>query len=186
MSDTTTPTATPPAAQPAPAPAASTTEQPKPQAPQPATPEKPKQGDPADAPLGEPGLKALREEREARERLEQAMKDQRSALLKAFGVETDKPGEDIVKTLQEQVSAMQRDSLVDRVARRHGITDDDDVAFLRTASDEATMQRLAERLKTNPAPTSPAPDPSQGSAPLTEEAAAQAAYEAFYPSTPSK
>lgn len=181
-------TATPPAAQPAPAPA----EQPKPQAPQPAantptTPEKPQQGDPAEAPLGESGIKALREERAARERLEQAMKDQRSALLKAFGVETDKPGEDIVKTLQEQVSAMQRDSLVDRVARRHGITDDGDVAFLRTASDEDTMQRLAERLKTsNTAPGSPAPDPSQGSVPLTAEAAAQAAYEAYFPKTPSK
>lgn len=165
--------------------AETTPEQPKPQPPKAAaqaTPKTPEQGDPAEAPLGEPGIKALREERAARERLEQAMKDQRSALLKAFGVETEKPGEDIVTTLQEQVAAMQRDSLVDRVARRHGITDDTDVELLRTASDEATMQRLAERLKASiSAPTVPAPDPSQGSAPLTPQAAADAEYAAFYP-----
>lgn len=176
-------TATPPAAQPASAPA----EQPKPQAPQPAaaapSTEKPQQGDPAEAPLGESGIKALREERAARERLEQAMKDQRSALLKAFGVETDKPGEDIVKTLQEQVAEMRHNTTVSDVARRHGITDDSDVELLRNARDEATMLRLAERLKTTPsaAPSSPAPDPSQGAAPLSEEAAAKAAYEAFFP-----
>lgn len=169
-------------------PATTAAEQPKPQAPQPAapaTPEPAKRGDPADAPLGEPGLKALQQERAARERLEQAMKDQRTALLKAFGVETDKPGEDIVKTLQEQVTAIQRESLVDRVARRHGITDDGDVEFLRTAADEATMQRLAERLKaaSPTTPTSPAPDPSQASAPLTPEAAEAAEYAAYFPDT---
>lgn len=141
--------------------------------------------DAADAPLGEPGIKALREERAARERLEQAMKDQRTALLEAFGVKSDKPGEDIVKTLQQQVSAMQRDSLVDRMARRHGITDDDDVELLRAAPDEAAMGRLAGRLKavSTTTPNTPAPDPSQAAASPTPEALEEQEFAAFYPPT---
>ena len=177
MSDTPTPAQ----------PAAPVDEQPKPAAPAQtaqATPETQPQRDAGDSPLGEPGIKALREERAARERLEQAMKDQRTALLKAFGVEEEKPGGDIVATLQEQVASMRHDSLVDRVARRHGITEDADVELLRSTKDEGVMSRLAERLKaSNTTPPTPAHDPSQGSAPISAEAAEQAAYEAFFPQT---
>lgn len=159
-------------------------EQPKPQAPAPAAPapETQTQGEPAEAPLGEPGLKALREERAARERLEQAMKDQRTQLLKAFGVETETPGQDIVTTLQQQVAGMVHTNLVNDVARGHGITSDDDMALLRDVTDEATMRRLAARLaSTAPqAPTSPLPDPAQGRA-ASPEQAQDAEYRAFFP-----
>lgn len=174
MSETTTST-TPSAAPVAP-------EQPKPEAPKPTAPEAAPTRDADEAPLGEPGLKALREERAAREKLEKAMQDQRTALLAAFGVEQEKAGDDIVTTLQQQVAEMRQESLVDRVARRHGITDDTDVELLRSARDEGHMARLAERLKvSNAGPNVPAPDPSQASAPLSEAAAADVAYQGFFP-----
>jgi len=147
----------------------------------------------ADAPLGQPGLRALQAERDRVTALEnelkgfKPLKEQMDALRGIFGDKAADTGKDIVTTLQEQVAAMQRDTLVERVARSHGINDDTDVDLLRNAKDEATMLRLAERLKaSNTAPTSPAPDPSQASAPLSEEAAAQAAYEAYFPSSPRK
>lgn len=168
----------------------------------PATPEQPKPAPPTtstppttepagqrdadtDTPLGESGLKALREERAERERLERELKplrDQMQALAGIFGDKATDPGKDIVATLQEQVAAMQRDNLVNDVARRHSITDDSDVELLRAAPDAETMQRLAARLQAiNTGPSAPAPDPSQGSGPLSEEAAADAAYRAFFP-----
>jgi len=181
MSDTTTPAT----------PAAPVAEQPKPAAP--AAPEPTEQRDAADAPLGQPGLKALQAERDRVTALEnelrglKPLKEQMDALRGVFGDKAADPGKDIVTTLQEQVAAMQRDTLVERVARSHSITDDTDVDLLRNAKDEATMLRLAERLKaSNAAPTSPAHDPSQGSAPISEAAAADAAYQAFFPTHPSK
>ena len=104
----------------------------------------------ASDPLGEPGIKALQAERQAREALERELKplkDQMDALKGIFG---DKrvEGTDIVSALQQQVAQMQRDSLVDRVARRHGITDDADVEFLHNATDEAAMTRLAAPYRT--------------------------------------
>lgn len=184
MSDTTTPapTATPVAEQPTPAAPAA-----------PVDTDGLVQRDAANEPLGQPGLKALQAEREARERLEnelkslKPLKEQMDALRGVFGDRAADPGKDIVTTLQEQVAAMQRDTLVERVARSHSIVDDGDVDLLRNAKDEATMLRLAERLKaSNAGPTSPAPDPSQGSAPISEAAAADAAYQAFFPEPPSK
>lgn len=178
MSDTTTPAQ----------PAAPVVEQPKPAAP--AAPEQTAQRDAADAPLGQPGLKALQAERDRVTALEnelkglKPLKEQMDALRGVFGDKAADPGKDIVTTLQEQVAEMRRDTLVERVARSHSINDDADVDLLRNAKDEATMLRLAERLKaSNAAPTSPAPDPSQGSAPLSEEAAADAAYQAFFPNS---
>jgi len=179
MSDTTTPAQ----------PAAPVAEQPKPAAP--AAPEPEAQRDAADTPLGQPGLRALQAERDRVTALEnelrglKPLKEQMDALRGVFGDKAADPGKDIVVTLQEQVAAMQRDTLVERVARSHSITDDADVELLRTAKDEATMQRLAERLKAaNAGPTAPAPDPSQGSGPISEAAAQDAAYQAFFP-TPS-
>ena len=141
----------------------------------------------ASDPLGQPGIKALQAERQAREALERELKplkDQMDALKGIFG---DKrvEGTDIVSALQQQVAQMQRDSLVDRVARRHGITDDADVEFLHNATDEAAMTRLAERLKVPAAtpPRTPAPDPAQANhAPALSQDDAE--YEAFFPSTP--
>lgn len=181
MSDTTTPAQ----------PAAPVAEQPKPAAP--AAPEPTEQRDAADAPLGQPGLKALQAERDRVTALEnelrglKPLKEQMDALRGVFGDKAADTGKDIVTTLQEQVAAMQRDTLVERLARSHSITDDTDVDLLRNAKDEATMLRLAERLKaSNTGPTSPAPDPSQGSAPISEQAAQDAAYAAYFPDTPRK
>jgi hypothetical protein len=135
--------------------------------------------------LGEPGLKALREEREARERLEREvgpLRQQMEALRSVFGGEatTGKP-EDVVATLQQQVAEMRHDTLVERVARSHGITDDDDVSVLREIKDEATMQRLAQRLKAPPGPSIPAPDQGQGARPTTPQAEADAEYSRYFP-----
>jgi hypothetical protein len=107
------------------------------------------------------------------------------ALSRVFGGETTtgKP-EDVVTNLQQQVAEMRHDTLVERVARSHGISDDKDVAVLRAIKDESLMQQLAERLKaSNNTPPTPAHDPSQGSAPISEAAAADAAYQAFFPSS---
>jgi len=165
-----------------------------PKSPTPKAPDAPR--DAASEPLGQPGLKALREEREAREALErqiqplkdqvqelQPLKEQMEALRSIFGDKAADAGQDIVKTLQQTVDAMQRDGLVDRVARRHGITDDADVEFLRAASDEAAMTRLAERLKAvSVASRTPAPDPAQ-TAPGPAASQEDAEYAAFFPPT---
>lgn len=142
---------------------------------------------PVDVPLGEPGLNALRQEREARERLEREvgpLRQQMEALSRVFGGEstTGKP-EDVVATLQQQVAEMRHNTLVNDVARRHGITNDEDVAVLREVRDEAVMTRLAERLKTPPAPPVPAPDAGQGARPSTPATDEDAAYRAFFPSS---
>jgi hypothetical protein len=124
-------------------------EQPKPQAPAPSAPETGKR-DASDSPLGEAGLKALQQERAERERLERELKplkEQMDALRGAFGDKAADPGQNIVETLQQQMRQMQRDTLVDRVARRHGITDDGDVDFLRTSErrdDHDAARRAAE------------------------------------------
>lgn len=162
---------------------------PAPEATPPATPDPtPKASDGRDAPsdtLGEPGLKALQREREAREKLEKEvgpLRQQMEALRRAFGGEsTEGKPEDVVANLQQQVSQMQRDSLVNDVARRHGITSDDDVALLRGATDADHMARLAERLKVTPGPTGPAPDQGQGARPTTPQAEADAEYARYFP-----
>jgi hypothetical protein len=170
---TTTPAETPAPAQPAP-------EQPKPQAPAATTAEP--QRDAADQ-LGDAGKRAIKAERDRAESAERKFKDQQAAIAKALGIEQDK-GEDIVSNLQQRLSAMEKTNLVNEVARRHGITEDDDIALLRNQPDEQGMALLASRLKsTTPTqPPAPAPDPSQASAPMSEAAAAEAAYAAFFPS----
>lgn len=135
--------------------------------------------------LGEPGLKALREEREARERLEREvgpLRQQMEALRAVFGGEATKgKPEDVVATLQEQVAEMRHETTVERVARSHGITDDDDVAVLRAIKDEALMGQLAARLKAPKGPSAPAPDPGQGARPTTPQAEADAEYAKYFP-----
>jgi len=105
----------------------------------------------------------------------------RNGLRSALGVEEPKDGGDLLTTLQQQVADMRHDTLVERVARSHGITDDNDVAVLREVKDEALMQRLAERLKTPPGPTAPAPDQGQGARPTTPQAEADAEYAKYFP-----
>ena len=109
---------------------------------EPTTPKATTGATPTDTPLGEPGLNALRQEREAREKLEREvgpLRQQMEALSRVFGNDntTGKP-EDVVATLQQQVAEMRHDTLVERVARSHGITDDVDVTMLRAIKDEAS------------------------------------------------
>lgn len=140
------------------------TEQPKPAAPK-ADPV-PKAGD---QPLGEPGIKALEAEREARKGLEQQLAQMREGLASVFGVKPDgkATAEELVSTLSKQVGDLQHSALVDRLARQNGITDDDDIDLLRSAKDEDAMTRLATRLaaKAEPdetKPGTPKPDLTQG------------------------
>lgn len=124
-------------------------------------------------PLGPNGEKALESERTARKELEkqiqqlqQGQADQVAAIAAAFGIKTEgaKP-DDVVSTLQEQVSEMQHERIVSRVARKHQITDDDDVEILSSAKDEQAMERLAARLAAkadSSGPGTPKPDLTQG------------------------
>lgn len=138
-----------------------------------------KQPDPpkpdGDKPLGPNGEKALESERTARKELERQVQQlqqqhttQMSALAEAFGIKPEgaKP-EEMVSTLQQQVSEMQHRLLVDRVARKHQITENDDLELLASAKDEQVMDRLATRLAAKAGegeagPGTPKPDLTQG------------------------
>lgn len=156
MADPTT--AAPPAAQ-------TTTEPPKAAT---AAPTAPKADD---APLGEPGKKALEAEREARKQAEADLANLRkdfdgfkTELSKAFGIQpATGDGADAVTQLQQQLNAMQHETAVYRLAAQHEITDQDDLDLLKSATDEAAMTKLAERLAAKAAaPSAPKPDATQG------------------------
>lgn len=132
-----------------------------------------------DEPLGPSGEKALREERDARKELEKqlkAMQDQFAGLAEAFGVKTDKgakPDESVAE-LTKSVGGIQRELAVERLARKHGISDEEDIATLLAVSDEAARTKLAARLApvadagkgdkpdNEPRPRLPKPDGTQG------------------------
>lgn len=113
----------------------------------------------------------LQGEREKRKALEQTVADlkkshteQTAALATALGVKVDtkKDGDDIVAALQKQVSEMQRDAAVNRIAREHQITDTDDIALIGEARNEEAMTKVAARLVASASPGTPKPDLSQG------------------------
>jgi hypothetical protein len=100
-----------------------------------------------DTPLGEGGLKALQAERDARQALETELRQFKTGLAEVLGIDSkDAKSDDLVPTLQREVQEMRREVLVDRIAREAKISDDDDLELLKTASDEATMRKLAARL----------------------------------------
>lgn len=118
--------------------------------------------------LGEGGKKALEAERTARKELESQLAQMREGLAQVFG---EKPNgkataEELVGSLTAQVAALQHSALVDRLALRNEITDDDDIDLLRSAKDEDAMTRLAARLGKNAGGGSqsntPKPDRTQG------------------------
>jgi hypothetical protein len=125
----------------------------------------------ADEPLGEGGKKALEAEREARRQAEADLATLRkdfegfqTKLSEAFGV---KPatgnGDDAITQMQNQLNSMQRDTTVYRLAAQHSITDEGDLELLKSATDEAAMTKLAERLAAKAAATgTPKPDATQG------------------------
>lgn len=97
---------------------------------------------PADAPLGPNGESALRKERERANTL-QAQLDE---VAKAFGVKkTDSP--DDLRTL---ISQTRRELAVERLARKHSITDEGDIEALLAVSDDAARDKLAARLAPKP------------------------------------
>lgn len=128
----------------------------------------PKSGD---EPLGDGGKKALEAEREARRQAEADLTSLRkdfdgfkTELSKAFGIQSATgDGADAVSQLQQQLNTMQHETAVYRLAAQHEITDEGDLELLKSATDEAAMNKLAERLaaKAN-APGTPKPDATQG------------------------
>lgn len=135
-----------------------------------------------DKPLGPNGEKALQAERDARKELEktvtamqQAQKDQTTALAAALGIKTEAQddGAQTLTALQAQVEQMRLDATVFRLAATHQISDPDDIELLKSAKDEEAMGKLAVRLAAKaddadagtggkkPA-TGPKPDRSQG------------------------
>lgn len=104
--------------------------------------------------------------------LEGKLNTLKDGLKAALGIEDKKADPaDLVARLQEQLDRLTHDNLVSDVARRHKITDDDDLALLATARDADAMDKLAARLapkaddgdKSRPGkPGTPKPDPSQG------------------------
>lgn len=104
--------------------------------------------------------------------LEAKLNTLRDGLKTALGIEDKKAdATELVTKLQEQLNQLAHDNLVESAARRHGITEEDDLALLRTAKDPEAMEKLAARLapkadegdKSKPGkPGTPKPDPSQG------------------------
>jgi uncharacterized protein (UPF0261 family) len=141
-----------------------------------ATTATPKQPEPAkgDEPLGEAGRKALEAEREARKQAEAQVAALRkdfegfqTKLSEAFGIQpaTGGDGTDVVKQLQQRLDTMQHETAVYRLAAQHEITDEGDLELLKSATDEAAMTRLAERLAAKAqTPGTPKPDATQGGA----------------------
>lgn len=132
--------------------------------PEPPAGEKPDEGD-----KGRKGGQAqiladLASERDKRQAIETQLTTIQTALASAFGIDAGKQpsAEELVGDVQKQLAAMQHQSLVDRVARVHGITESDDLEFLASAKDEEQMSRFAARLKVATAPGTPKPDGSQG------------------------
>lgn len=105
--------------------------------------------------------------------LEAKLNGIRDALKAAAGVEDKKADdEQVLASVRDELAALRHENAVEKVARRHGITDDDDLALIATARDAEAMDKLAARLapkadegvdKSKPGkPGTPKPDPSQG------------------------
>lgn len=110
-------------------------------------------------------LADLASERDKRQAIENQLATFQTALAAAFGLDAagkQPSADELVADVQKQVTAMQHQSLVDRVARVHGITEADDLEFLASAKDEEQMSRFAARFKAASAPGTPKPDGSQG------------------------
>lgn len=95
----------------------------------------------------------------------------RDGLKAALGIDDKKATSDeLLRAMQKQLDELAKDKAVNDVARRHQITDADDIALLAGLGDEAAMDRLAARLARKGGeqqeapgkPGTPKPDPSQG------------------------
>ena len=123
------------------------------------------QGDPADAPLGEGGEKALRAEREARKAAERERDEFRRKVEEA-----ERANETVIEKAQREAKEAQEAAAKapvlafrEAAVKFGGISREDAELFL-TGTDADTLTRQASRLKerTPTAPTTPRPDLSQG------------------------
>lgn len=123
-------------------------------------------GGTGDEALGEGGKKALEREREARKAAEKRADEQATAIAEALGItpgKKDGPAE-LITHLQSRLDQIQHDAAVDRTARLNAITDESDLALLRSTANVEQMEALAARLKPSENPTgTPKPDNTQGS-----------------------
>lgn len=126
--------------------------------------------------LGEGGKKAIQAERDRAKAAEDSAKATKTefdtlkaALLEGLGIKGDDPdkSDDVLKTVQDQLAAIQRESAVLRLANTHKITDEGDLKILASATDAEQMKALAERLapvegEPDTKSRRPKADPSQG------------------------
>lgn len=123
-----------------------------------------------DEALGPAGLKALQEEREARKLLEKQVTEMSGtkatldALKAALGPEATKVNpEDAVKAVTSKVEALERQLLVERVAREHKISSADDIKMLGDLTTEEQIRTWAKRLAPEEGSASDASkDPKKG------------------------
>jgi hypothetical protein len=120
---------------------------------------------PADvANLGDPGKKALSEERAARKAAEDSAKSLQAQLdeIKKSQMSDLEKAQNTAQEFQKAAEKATADALRWRIAAKHGISDEDAETFL-TGNDEATLTRQAERLSAlNTSPATPKPDRTQG------------------------
>jgi len=122
-------------------------------------------------PLGDNGKKALEAERDARKQAEADLKALRGefdgfkkSLTEAFGVKPDNGNDDALGQVQQQLAAMQHESLVYRLAAQHHIDDEGDLDLLKAATAEHApklAERLAAKAEAETKPGTPKPDATQ-------------------------
>lgn len=124
------------------------------------------QGDPAEAPLGEGGIKALQAERERARELEKQLGAATARLT-----EIERANESALDRAQREAQEAKEyaakataEALRFRVAAEYGISEN--VDLILTAGDEDTMRKQADlwsqRAAAPAAPGTPLPDPSVG------------------------
>ena len=87
----------------------------------------------------------------------------------------------MIAALSARIDASELRAEVSDLARRHGITNDDDVSLLRSIPDAQQRAALAVRLKPSQEPAPLPPDPGQGPRPNSPQSDTDAEYLQFYP-----
>lgn len=122
--------------------------------------------------LGEKGIKALQEEREARSKAEQlaaSLKAQLDTINAEKLTDLEKAQKEAADSKAE-AQRLQAEALRWRIAAKNGISDEDAETFL-TGIDEESLTKQAERLSAlAKTPSLPRPDPSQGARGTTAKA----------------
>ena len=118
-----------------------------------------------EADLGDPGKKAIAEERNARKAAEKAAATLQAQLdeIKKSQMSDLEKAQTTAQEFQKAAEQARAEALRWRIAAKHGISDEDAETFL-TGTDEETLTRQAERLSAlnSATPATPKPDLSQG------------------------